>query len=83
MAGAVDHKPLQRIAQREHPRHHQRQGGVGVDAQPVLEQVDGVERNHERRPMGEIDDVQHPVDQGQAQGDQRVHRAGRQAVEHR
>ncbi|MNT08265.1 hypothetical protein D3C72_1430020 [compost metagenome] len=82
MAGAVDHNALQRIAQREHARHHQGQRRIRVDAQPVFQQVDGVQRHHQRGAVGKVDDVQHPVDQGQAQGDQRIHRAGRQAVEH-
>ena len=47
----------------------------------LLEQVDGVERHHQRRAMGEVDDVQHAVDQRQPQRHQRIDRAGGQAVE--
>lgn len=82
MAGAVDHQPLQQVAQREHARHHQRQRRVGIQPQPLVEQIDRVQRHHQRRAMGEVDDVQHAVDQGQAQRHQRVHGAGGQAVEH-
>jgi hypothetical protein len=37
----------------------------------------------EQRAVGEVDDVQHAVDQRQAERDQRVDRAGQQAVEDR
>ena len=83
VAGAVDHEALQGVAQQEHARHHQREGRVGIDAQALLQQVHGVQRHHEGGPVGEVDDVQHAVDQRQSQRDQRVYRAGRQAVEHR
>ena len=40
-------------------------------------------RRGQQRAMGEVDDVQHAVDQRQPERDQRVDGAGHQAVEHR
>ena len=83
MAGAVDHDPLQAVAEREHRRHDKRQRQVRVDAGAVLEKVDRVKRHHQRRAVREVDDVQDAVDQGQAERDQCVHGACRHAVQER
>ena len=47
----------------------------------LLQHVDGIQGNHQRRPVGEVDDVQHAVNQGQAQRDEGIHRAGGQPIE--
>ena len=83
VAGAADHAALQRVAEREHRRHHDRQRQVRVDAEETLQAVDAVQRHHQRRAVREVDDVQHAVDQRQAERHQRVDRAGGDAVEQR
>src|SRR5260221_7639146 len=78
-----DDRALQRIAQHEHRRNDDRQSEIGIDAEERVEEIDAVERQHQQAAMGEIDDVQHAVDQRQPERHQRVNRAGGDAVQHR
>jgi hypothetical protein len=54
MARAIDHHPLQQVAEHEHAGHYGNEGQVRIDPELLLEQVHGVERQHQRRPMGEL-----------------------------
>src|SRR5580765_8083121 len=67
MAGTADHEALQAVTEGEHRRNHDRQRRVGIDAEPRVEEEHAVERRHQQRAVGEVDDVQHPVDEREAE----------------
>jgi hypothetical protein len=76
-----DHKALHAIAERKECRRDQKRGEIGVKPE-FLEGEEGREqRGAQQRAMGEGDDVQHAVDQRQPKRDQRIDRAGHQAVD--
>ena len=81
VARPADHESLQRVAQREHGAHHDGQGEERIDAEPGEQEVDAVQRDHQRRAVREVDDVQDPVDEGQPERDQRIDGALGQAVQ--
>ena len=80
----VDHQALQGVARaRTCPALPAAVPGRGRCRSWLLEQVDGIQRQHQRGAVGEVDDVQHAVNQRQAERDQRIDRARGQAVEQR
>ncbi|MNE75926.1 hypothetical protein D3C80_1721290 [compost metagenome] len=83
MAGRPDDEALQPVAQHEHQRHQRHDHQIGVEAEPGPGDPDREHRAGQQRAMGEVDDVEHAVDQRQAEGDQRVDRAGHQPVQRR
>src|SRR5262249_54573470 len=81
MGGRADDEALQAVAEREEQRGEDH--GRNVRIEP--EQAVGEERREhggaQERAMGEVDDVQDAVDQGEAERHQRVDRAGEKPVE--
>ena len=72
---------VEQVAQAIHARHHDKQGQVGVDAGLGQQKIDGKHGQHEHAAMGEIDDVQHAIDQRQTRRDQGVDATHQQAVD--
>ena len=81
MAGRANHQALQRVAEAEEDQRQRDDRDIGIDA-GLKREVDREHRRTQDRAMGEIDDVQHAIDQRQPDRDQRIDRAGHQAVEH-
>ena len=81
--GRADDEALQAVAEHEKQRRQTDRGEIGIEAEPLVGEERREHRGGQQRAMGEVDDVQHAVDQRQAERDQRVDRAGHQAVEHR
>ena len=73
---------MEPIADQEERRNEDRQGEVGIDAELRLQEIRAVERQHQQAAVGEVDDVQHAVDQREPERDQRVDRADGEAVQH-
>ena len=80
--GRLDDEALQHVAQREEDRHQHEDRDVGIDAAERVEKERRVQRQHEQAAVREVDDVQHAIDQRQAERDERVDRAHRQPVQH-
>src|SRR5207344_3099365 len=81
VAEAADHQAIEEEAEDEGPADHQRQRDVGVDAQQPPQEEDGIHGQHQQAAMGEVDDVQDAVDQGETYGDQHIDAAGEQPVQ--
>jgi len=81
MRRMLDDAALQHVAQHEEGGHRDRQRQIRVDAEAGIEEIDAVQRDHQDRAVGEVDDVQHAVDQRKAERHQRVDRAGGQPVD--
>ena len=76
-----DHKTLQAIAEREECRRDQKRGEIRIKPE-FLEGEEGREqRGAQQRAMGEVDNVQHAINQRQPERDQRIDCAGHQAVD--
>ena len=54
---------------------------IGIESQQAVGEERGEHGHGQQRAMGKVDDVQHAVDQREPERDQRVDRAGHQAVE--
>ncbi len=78
---AADQQAIEHEAETEGAGDHHRQRGVGIDADQPPEIEDGIHGQHQQAAMGEIDDVQHAVDQRQPDGDKDVNAAGQKAVQ--
>ena len=78
---AADQQPVEHEPETEGAGDHDRQGGVGIDADQPPEIEDGIHGQHQQAAMGEVDDVQHAVDQRQPDGDQHIDSAGQKAVQ--
>jgi hypothetical protein len=80
VARRVDHAALERVAEREEEGREEGNGKIGVEPERGMRDPDGEHRPREERAMGEVDDVQHAVDEGEAERDERVDGAGEEAV---
>ena len=83
VAGRADDKALQRVAEpeKQHRQRHRRE--VRIEAEHLIGKERREHRRGQQRAVGEIDDVQHAVDQRQPERDQGIHGPGHQSVEHR
>ncbi len=83
MRGGTDDEALQHIAEREKERCERKHGKIRIEAEFLIAQERCEQGGAQKRAMGEIDDVQHAVDQRQPERDKRVHGAGQEPVEDR
>ncbi len=65
MGGRADDKTLQRVAEPEKNRRQQEHREIGIEAQQLEGEKGGEHGRAQHRAMGEVDDVQHAVDQRQ------------------
>ena len=79
----TDDETLQAIAEREECRRDQEDGNIRIEPEFLVGEECRKQRRAQQRAMGEVDDVQHAVDQRQSQRHQRIDRAGHQSVEDR
>jgi hypothetical protein len=75
-----DHEALEHVAETEEQRRQQRDGEVRVKPECRVRHPDREHGASEQRSMGEVDDVQHAVDQGQVERDEGIDGAGQEAV---
>ena len=78
-----DDEALQGVAHREEQRREHDCGEIGIEAEQPVREESREHRRGQQRAVREIDDVQHAVDQRQAERDQRVDGAGHEPVEDR
>ena len=83
VARRADDEALEAVAEAEHQGHDPDHRPIGIDVDQSEGAPDREHRDGEQRPVREVDDVQHPVDQGQPEGDEGVDRPRHQAVEGR
>ncbi len=83
VGGRPDHEPLQGIADKKEQGRQEHRRDVRVDPEKAVREEGREHRGGEQRPMREVDDVQHAVDQREAERDQRIDGARHQAVEQR
>ena len=76
-------KRCKRIAERKECRRQQERGEIRIEPEQLEGEEGREQRRGQQRAVREIDDVQHAVDQRQPKRDQRIDRAGQQAVEDR
>ena len=67
MRGRTDDETLQRVAKPEKNRRQQENRDIGVEAQQPESEKSGEQGRAQHRAMGEIDDMQHAVDQRQSE----------------
>ena len=82
MARRTDDEPLRAIAEREEQDGERNHRDVRVEA-GLEGEIGGEHSRPENRPMSEVDDVQHAIDQREANGDKGVDCPGRQAIDSR
>ena len=80
-AEGSDHAALDRVSEQEEERDDHRDGEIRIDSEEHVKKVDAVERQHQQATMGEVDDMQHAVDEGKSESDQSIDRPGRQATQ--
>ena len=80
LAGPITRR-CRRIAEAEENQRQRDHRGIGIDAR-LERQIGREHRRAQNRAMGEVDDVQHAIDQRQPDRDQRIDRPGHQPVEH-
>ena len=83
VAGRADDKALQGITEPEKQRRQRHRCEVRVEAKHFISKERGEHGRGQQRTVGEVDDVQHAVDQRQPERDQSIHCPGHQSVEHR
>ena len=77
---AVEHEPLQRIAEQRHHRHHHDQRSQRPDAEHFCRHQRDVSRQHDQIAMGDIDEPHHAEDQRQSGGEHGVEPADQDAL---
>ena len=83
MRGRTDHETLQAITESEKKRCQQYRRQIGIEAKQRVGEECREQRRGQQRAVGEIDDMQHAIDQRQPERDKGIDRPGHQAVQHR
>ncbi len=83
VAGRADDKALQNVAEPEKQQRQRHRREVRIEAEHFIGKERGEHGRGQQRAVGEVDDVQHAVDQRQPERDQGIHGPGQQSVEHR
>jgi hypothetical protein len=83
MSGGADNEALQRVAQQIEKRAQYDGGGIGIEPEQPVGKKRRKHRGGEQRAVGEIDDVQHAIDQREPERDEGVDGAGHQSVKYR
>ena len=68
--GRADDEALQPVAQQEEQRRQADGRDIGIETEQLIGEERREHRRGQQRAMGEVDDVQHAVDQRQAERDQ-------------
>ena len=81
-AGKLPDSPsINDIAKNKARRRHNKDRHVRIDIQDFKQKISGIQRQHQHRTMGEVNNVQHTVNQRSAQSDQRVNSAKHKPID--